>query len=239
MTVWKAKRFWSEVSVEPDGAGWSVRLDGRPLRTPAKNALILPGAAMAEAMAEEWLVVEDEIDPRRMPVTRAANAAVDKVKPQFAEVAALIAAYGGTDLLCYRAAEPDELALAQSEAWDPMLDWARDALGADLVATRGVVPVDQPRASLKRLNSLVAQTTEFQLAALHDLVSLTGSLVLGLAATRSDFGSERLWSLSRIDEDWQARQWGEDEEAARNAARKKQSFLLACDFWKLASPQAE
>ncbi|MEZ5777787.1 MAG: ATP12 family protein [Paracoccaceae bacterium] len=237
MTIWKAKRFWSVVSLEREGSGWSVHLDGRPLRTPAKNALVVPTEAMANTLADEWSAVEVDIDPRRMPVTRAANAAVDKVRPQFDEVARLVADYGGTDLLCYRAADSDDLAAAQAEAWDPMLNWARDTLGAELVATRGVAPVAQPRSGQERLLSLVMKATEFELTALHDLVSLSGSLILGLAATRPDFSPGKLWSLSRFDETWQAKSWGQDGEALADAEIKRQEFFRARDFWMLAQPE--
>jgi len=124
MTGWKAKRFWKAVTVVQEGGGFAVRLDARPVKTPAKRPLVLPTRAMAEAVAAEWAAVDNAIDPRRMPVTRAANAAIDKVATQFDEVAAMIAAYGASDLLCYRATAADPLARAQAEAWDPMLAWA-------------------------------------------------------------------------------------------------------------------
>ncbi|MCB2116916.1 MAG: ATPase [Rhodobacteraceae bacterium] len=234
MSGWKAKRFWTSAEVIAEPGGFGVRLDGRALKTPAKRALILPTGAMAEAVAEEWLAVEKVVDPRLMPVTRAANSAVDKVALQFAEVAEMIAAYGGSDLLCYRAEGPEGLVVRQRQAWDPMLDWAEARYGARLVATTGIVPVAQPGASLERLARAVRATTPFQLTALHDLVALTGSLVLGLAATEAEFDPEELWSTSRIDEIWQAELWGDDEEATETAALKRADFLRARHFWSLA-----
>lgn len=233
MSGWTAKRFWKAVTVEPDGAGFTVRLDGRAVKTPGKRPLILPGRAMAEAVAAEWAAVGGTVDPRRMPVTRAANSAIDKVATQFDEVAALIAAYGGSDLLCYRAEGPADLVRAQAEAWDPLLDWAEQAHGARLVTTTGVVPVAQPEAATGALAAAVFACTAFELTALHDLVALTGSLVLGLAAARGDFEAEAIWALSRIDEDWQAAQWGRDEEAEEAAAVKHADFLAARHFWTL------
>ncbi|MFN6951956.1 MAG: ATP12 family chaperone protein [Albidovulum sp.] len=233
MTGWKAKRFWKTVTVAPQDQGFTVRLDARPVRTPGKRLLVLPTRAMAEAAAYEWAAVEGVIDPRRMPVTRAANAAIDKVAFQFGEVAGMIAAYGGSDLLCYRAEEPEALVRAQAEAWDPMLDWAGRTFGARLVATRGVVPVDQPAEAVARMAAEVFACSPFELTALHDLVALTGSLVLGLPATRDDFDTETLWRLSRFDEDWQAAQWGQDEEAAEAAERKRIDFHAARHFWSL------
>lgn len=233
MSVWRPKRFWKSVSVEPAEEGFGVALDGRPVRTPAKAALILPTRAMAEAVAGEWQGVEGEIRPETMPVTRRANAAIDKVAPQFDEVAEMIAAYGGSDLLCYRAEGPRELTEAQARGWDPLLDWAEATFGARLAVTQGVVPVAQAETALERLRAEVRACSAFQLTALHDLVALTGSLVLGLAATRPEFEPEDLWALSRIDEEWQIAQWGEDEEAAQAVALRKADFLAARKFWAL------
>lgn len=234
MTGWTARRFWKDVTVLALDDGYGILLDKRPLRTPAKAALALPTPAMAEAVAAEWRAVGSSVDPRLMPVTRAANAAIDKVAPQFDEVAAMIAEYGATDLLCFRAAEPDELADAQAAAWDPMLDWADRELGARLTTVRGIIAPVQPAESLARLSRRVCACTSFQLTALHDLVSLSGSLVLGLAATTGDFAPLDLWRLSRFDEDWQARQWGVNEDAADLAERRRLDFFAARHFWQLA-----
>lgn len=239
MSAWKAKRFWKEVSVQALNAGFGIQLDARPVRTPAKALMVVPTRVMAEAIADEWRAVEKEIDPRRMPVTRAANAAIDKVAPQFDEVADLIAAYGASDLLCYRAVGRAEMVAAQAAAWDPMLDWAERMFDAPLKVTTGVAPIDQPEVSVRRLSAQVHACDNFQLTALYDLVSLSGSLVLGLAMTSSDFQPETLWTLSRFDEDWQAREWGEDEEASAIAERKREDFLRACHFWKLSTPERE
>ena len=234
MSGWKAKRFWKEVNVVSEGQGFQVRLDSRPVKTPAKSPLMMPTRRMAEAVAREWAAVAEHVDPRQMPVTRAANAAIDKVTPQFAEVADLIAAYGASDLLCYRADAPAELVAGQAAAWDPLLDWARDRLGAAMVTASGITAVAQPEASLVRLRQAVFDCTPFQLTALYDLVGISGSLILGLATAYGDFPAEQMWSLSRFDENWQSKLWGEDEEASRIAAIKKNDFLLAHAFWRLS-----
>ena len=239
MSGWKARRFWTDVALRREAQGWSVLLDARPVRTPAKAPLLLPTRAMAEAIATEWMAVEQTVDPRRMPVTRAANAAIDKVAPQFHEVADLIAAYGGSDLLCYRADGDPRLAAAQAEAWDPLLEWAAERFDARLGVTKGVAPIAQPAAALNRLAAEVRSCTPFQLTALHDLVSLTGSLVLGLAAAGGEFDIDALWQLSRFDEDWQVRQWGADEEASVIAERKQADFRRARHFWTLATSGTE
>lgn len=236
MSGWTAKRFWKAVTVAREEGGHTVLLDARPVRTPAKAPLLLPSRAMAEAVASEWSSVDEKVDPRLMPVTRRANAAIDKVAGQFDEVAQLVADYGGSDLLCYRAEAPEALTEAQAKAWDPLVDWAAEMFGARLQVTRGVVPVAQAPEALARLAAEVRATTPFQLTALYDLVGLSGSLILGLAATRDEFDAESLWTLSRLDEEWQAAHWGEDEDASTNAALKRTDFLRARHFWELSRP---
>lgn len=234
MSGWAAKRFWKDVVIEETPDGYAIRLDAKPLRTPAKRPLVLPTRALAEAVAEEWRAVEGKVDPRRMPFTRSANAAIDKVATQFAEVAGLIADYGASDLVCYRAEAPQELVLLQAAAWDPLLDWAAKRHGAKLDKAHGIVPVRQPAEAVAALGDAVRATTPFELTALHDLVSLSGSLLIGLRATEPGSDPEELWRLSRIDEDWQAELWGEDAEASAAAETKRRDFLHAHRFWHLA-----
>ena len=231
---WAAKRFWKRASATQVEGGHAVTLDSRPVRTPAKAPLVVPTRALAEAIAAEWQAQGEAIDPRTMPLTRAANAAIDKVAAQFDEVAGLIAAYGASDLLCYRAEAPEALIRRQAEAWDPWLDWAAADLGARLGVTRGIVAIEQPKPSLARLTAAVRAGTAFELTALHDLVALSGSLVLGLAVARGALDPGRAWGISRIDETWQIEQWGEDEEAAEVAALKRAEFLQAHRFLVLA-----
>lgn len=233
MTGWAAKRFWKAATVERGPAGWELRLDGRPVRTPAKAPLVLPTEALARAIAAEWEAQGERIEPATMPLTRAANAAIDKVTPQREEVVAMLAAYGETDLLCHRAEAPEELVRRQAAAWDPLLAWAAQALGAPLTPTTGVISVAQPPGSLARLRDEVAELDPFQLTALHDLVALSGSLVLGLAALRGQALAEALWQASRVDEDWQEELWGRDDEATRAAALKRRDFLQAAQLLRL------
>ncbi len=238
MTEWKLKRFWTEARPEPAEGGFTVTLDGRPVKTPAKAALTVPTRAMAEAMAAEWDAQQDAVDPRTMPVTRAANAAIDKVAVQHGRVAEMLAEYGGTDLLCYRAEAPAELVARQEAAWDPLLAWARDALDAPLVTTRGVMHVPQPERSLQAFDAQVRALDPFALTALHDLVTLSGSLVIGLAAIHEHLPAGDLWQRSRIDEIWQEEQWGADEEAAEAARRKETAFHDAAIFFGLCAGTA-
>jgi chaperone required for assembly of F1-ATPase len=233
MSAWKAKRFWTKAQAEACEGGFTVRLDGRAVKTPAKAALVVPTIAMAEAIAAEWDAQSGEVKPATMPVTRAANSAIDKITAQRDEVVEIIAAYGATDLLCYRALAPVALIARQAEGWDPVLDWAAEALGARLVVTAGVVHVEQPPEALARLTARVAGMTEFQLAGLHDLVAISGSLVLALAVTEGRLGEDEAWALSRIDETWQIEQWGADEEAAELEAARRVAFGEASRFYAL------
>ncbi len=233
MSEWKARRFWKNATVEKASGGHGIRLDGRCVKTPLKTEISVPSFALAEAMAAEWQGQDEVIDPLSMPLTRAANATLDKVVPQQAEVAANLADYGGSDLLCYRAAGPDSLVARQAMGWDPMLDWAAETYGARLAVTQGVIPVDQPANAIAALRGRVAVASAWELTALSEFVTLSGSLILGLAALEGAEAPANLWALSRIDEDWQAEQWGEDEEEAERIAIKRAAFLQAAHFLSL------
>ena len=233
MSDWAAKRFWSNVATECRDTQHVILLDDRLVKTPAKATLALPTQAMAETIAAEWDAQSDKIDPRTMPTTRSANAAIDKVTPQKAEVVALIAAYGEDDFLCYRAPAPQELIEQQKQAWDPILAWAADALDAPLRTVAGVIHIEQPSNSVRNLTAQVEVQTPFQLAALHDLVSMSGSLVIGLAAQADAFEVNELWTWSRLDELWQIEHWGQDADADATASIKRDAFLHANRFFKL------
>lgn len=234
MSDWVRKRFWSTVSVIEAEGGFSVLLDARGLRTPAKAPLIVPTRAMADLIAAEWEAQHGQIRPDTMPATRAANAALDKVRGQFSEVAGLLTAYGETDLLCYRAAAPAELVAAQAAAWDPLLDWAAGRYSVRWQVTTGVMPTPQPPETVAILGTEVARLTPFELTAFHDLVAMSGSLVIGLAVTQDWAPIGDLWRASRIDEDWQAQHWGEDPEATALAERRRAAFAFAAVFFGAA-----
>ena len=233
MSGWTAKRFWQAAQAEPCDGGFTVRLDGRGVKTPAKAPLVVPTLAMAQAIAAEWDAQTGVVQPETMPVTRAANSAIDKIVPQRAEVVALLAAYGASDLLCYRAVGPEALAERQAAAWDPLLNWAAESFGARLAVTRGVMPVAQAPEAVARLEAEVAGLSVFRLAGFHDLVAISGSLVLALAVIRGRIDVAEAWTLSRIDEAWQVEQWGEDEEAAAMEAVKRVAFEGASRFYAL------
>ncbi len=230
MTGWAMKRFWTEAAPAPEAGGWSVRLDGRPLRTPAKRPFVVPTRALAEAVAAEWAAQGATVQPAAMPFTRMANSALDTLAEGRNAVVAMLADYADTDLTCYRATAPDGLVARQAAAWDPLLDWLDAIHGARLRPRAGVMHAAQDAADLARLADVVAGFPDFELAALHDLVALSGSLVIGLAAVVPAFPREDLWAASRLDESWQAEVWGIDPEAAALAETRRGAFMHAGAF---------
>ena len=228
------KRFYKEVAVVPAETGFSIELDGRPIRTPARALLILPTDRLAEAVAEEWRGQGDTVDPASMPFTGLANAAIDHVAPNHEGFAAGVAKYGESDLLCYRAEGPAELVARQEAQWNPLLDWARSRYDVAFRVTQGIIPVDQPPETLERLATAVASLDSFTLTGLSTLVTLSGSLVCGLAVVEGDYDPAVIWVASEIDEAWEVEQWGEDAEAAARAARRRAEFAMATRFCALA-----
>jgi chaperone required for assembly of F1-ATPase len=227
------KRFWKEVAVESEGGGWSVRLDGRPVRTPARAALAVPTRALAEALAEEWRSLGDKIDPRVMPLTGLANAAIDRVVPDPRAFADGLARYAEADLACYRAEGPRALIERQERSWDRLLGWARRRYDVDFVTTCGLMHVAQPDATVERLAHAVAALDPFRLAALSPLVTIGGSLIAALAVIETALTPDQAWEAVSIDERWQLEQWGSDEEAVTALENRRRDFLAAARFLEL------
>jgi chaperone required for assembly of F1-ATPase len=234
MSEWAPKRFYEEATVASEGEGFGVRLDGRPVRTPGKRPLVVPTAKMAERIVSEWLAQEKSIDPRSMPWTRSANTALDKVAVQRREIMDHLLGYAGTDLLYYRAHGPDTLTARQSEFWDRLLDWASSRYDLRFQTVVGVMPVSQDDAVAPRLRAAMEQLSDFQLTGFYDLVALSGSFLIALAAVEDFARIEWLWQASRVDEHWQAEQWGEDEESQEVEQLKRAAFFHAMEFLRLA-----
>lgn len=229
------KRFYKETAIAAEADGWSVALDGRPMRTPARAALLLPTQGLAAAVAAEWAAQGEEIDPRAMVMTGLANAAIDQVATGRAAFAEGVALYATSDLLCYRADGPQQLVARQAAAWDPLLDWARTRYDVAFAVTQGIIPVAQPLEMLERLRQAVVAQPDFILTGLSTLVTLSGSLVCGLAVVECAFDAATVWAAAEIDERWQAEQWGEDAEAAQRAEGRRRDFMAARDFCALAT----
>jgi len=224
------KRFYKAATV---GEGRRILLDGKPVKTPGRRDLALPSDALAEAIADEWNAVGEQIDPRAMKLSGLANAALDRIAPDPAGFARGLAAYGESDLLCYRAEAPAGLVRRQSESWDPIIAWAQQRYDAVFELATGVVHVAQPAETLARLDAALAALDPFALAGLSPLVTVSGSLLIALALAEGALPLGTAWAAATLDEQWQAEQWGEDCEAAAALANRRRDFEAAARFLAL------
>jgi chaperone required for assembly of F1-ATPase len=229
-----AKRFYQGAAAEAAGGGWRILLDGRVVKTPQRGELLLPTAGLAEAIAAEWRAQGPQIDPASMRLTKLANTAIDAVTPNLTAVAADVLGFAARDLLCYRAKAPQSLVERQRASWDPMLAWTGQQYGARLIATDGIMPVDQPAASLAPLGAELASFDPFALTALHVMTTLTGSAVLALAHAAGRLSLEECWAAAHVDEDYQASHWGEDAEAKHRRSLRFADMRGASEFLRLS-----
>lgn len=222
------KRFYKEAEAVETPEGFAVQLDGRPVRTPGRALLALPSAAAAALVAAEFAAQDKTIDPVTMPVLRIVNTAIDGVAPDMQAVLEDVMRFSASDLLCYRADAPEALVARQAEAWDPVLDWARSALGARFFLAEGVMHVEQPRESVAAVGLWLRQRQEpFRLSAIHVMTTLTGSALLALAVEAEALTPEEAWTAAHVDEDWNTEQWGEDAEAAARRVVRRKEFDAA------------
>ena len=227
------KRFWKKVEVEREGGDWDVRLDGRPVRTPARVPLVVPTEALAQAIAEEWRSVEEMIDPRLMPLTGMANAAIDRIALDPKAFAAGLARYAEADLACYRSSWPPELVERQADAWDALLGWARRRYDVDFATTSGLIHVPQPAATVEQLAHAVASLDGFRLAGMSPLVTIGGSLITALAVLEKAITPDQAWEAVTVDDRWQFEQWGSDTEAEIVLENRERDFFAAARFLEL------
>lgn len=229
------KRVYKAVAVAPadDRSGFHVLLDGRPMRSPGQRTIAVPARAVAEAMAAEWDAQGETVNPRAMPMTGFAATVVDRVTPQRDRVVDEITGYGGSDLTCYLADEPVELTARQEAEWAPMRAWAEEALGARLVPTVGVMPVSQAPECLAALRHAVESVGDWELAPLHTVTTITGSLVLGLAVLRGRLDAEAAYAASEVDKAYQIEQWGMDREAEQRRRARRAEVAEAAKFVEL------
>jgi chaperone required for assembly of F1-ATPase len=227
------KRFWKSAAAVSSGGGWSIELDGRPVRTPARALLQLGSEPLARAVAEEWGAAGETVDPRSMPLTGLANAALDRVQPDAEAFARGLARYGESDLLTYRADAPRPLVERQAAEWDPLLQWARRRYDIDFVVTQGISYVPQPPATVSRLAQAVAAMDPFRLAGLSPLVTIGGSLVAALALAEEAVAPEEAWSAVTLDDRWSQEKWGADTEAEAALENRRGEFMAAAHFLDL------
>lgn len=228
-------RFYERAELRPQGEGSLLTLDGRPARTPGRQPLVLPTLGLGEAVAAEWNAQGATIDPRSMPVTRLANSALDGVARDLAAVRDDLARYAGSDLVAYRAGEPDRLVAAQSAAWDPVVAYARGDLGARLVLSEGVMFVEQPAEALARIRARIdREASPFGLAALHVMTTLTGSVLLALMHADGRLGPQETWDAAHVDELFQESRWGADHEASVRRDARAAEFRVASRVYALS-----
>lgn len=227
------RRFWKEVAVVAEDGGWGIVLDGRPVRTPQRASLAVASAALAEAIAAEWREQGETIDPAAMPMTGLTNAAIDLATPDLAAFAAPVTAYAQSDLFCYRDARDAALQAEQAAAWNPLLAWAEARYDIEFALTRGVLPVDQPEATVAALQRAVLTQDAWRITALTPLVTIGGSLVAGLALLENAFDAGALWEAVSLDDLYQERRWGADGEAQKARATHKRDWDNAVRFLTL------
>jgi chaperone required for assembly of F1-ATPase len=226
------KRFYNQAHIG-EGEGFVLLLDDRPVKTPARRPLAAPSRALAEKIAAEWNAQTNVIDPGRMPLTRLANAVIDAVADAPRPVADEVAQYLGSDLLCYRAETPAGLVALQSQHWDPVLAWARDALGARFVLAQGVVHVAQPDEAIAAAAARIP-AEHWRLGAVSSITTLTGSALLALALNAGALDAEAAWAAAHVDEIWQTSQWGSDDSAIERQAYRLAEFEAAVALLRLA-----
>lgn len=225
------KRFYKDVTVAEGGGGFTVQLDGRPVKTPGKALLVLPTEAAAGLVAKEFAAQGETLDLACMSVYRLVNTAIDGVANDTQAVVEDILRFSSSDLLCYRADGPETLVRRQNEAWDPVLDWAMAVLGARFLLAEGVIHVEQPREAIAAIGVHVNQRAEpLRLAALHVMTCLTGSALLALAVDSGELDAEIAWKAAHVDEDFQAEHWGQDAEALARRANRKRDMMAAAEL---------
>jgi chaperone required for assembly of F1-ATPase len=227
------RRFWTKAAAAPTEGGMGVLLDGRPVRTPARALLAVPSAALAEAIAGEWDAQGEQINPRAMPLTGLANAAIDRVMPDRERFAARLAAYAESELIAYRADGPESLVKAQADAWDRWVAWLARRYDVGLSITSGILHVAQPPATLARLRSAFAAFDPFRLTALDPVVTITGSAVLALAVADGELDAQAAYDIAHVDARWQEEQWGRDELAAKAENARRADLASAVRFLRL------
>ncbi len=221
------KRFYERAAAGEGGAeGVPVTLDDKPVRTPLRRLLAAPSPALAQAIAAEWNAQEKEIDPGRMPLTRLANAVIDAVAEAPGPVAVEVEKYLGSDLVCYRADTPAGLIAMQAQAWDPVLAWAHEALGARFVQVEGVMHAAQPPEAIAAARGAIPADASnvkemWRLGAVASITTLTGSALLALALLHGRLDAEAAWAAAHVDEDWQMAQWGCDDVALERRAYRQ------------------
>lgn len=228
-----AKRFWETTSVTMTDDGWVITLDGRAIKTPAGQTVALSSQKLAEKVGEEWKAQEDKINPVTMPYFRYVVTAIDRVTPQRSDIISQLVRFSANDMLCYRDPVQLELAAEQHRRWNPMLEWAASQHGIKLETGAGVMPIKQADDTLKTAEGLLTDKDDFRLAGLYNLISLSGSFIIGVAIEQGRVAAEEGFDLAFLDELWQAQKWGSDTEADDRRKMIKQNMIEASAYLSL------
>ena len=228
------KRFWKEVTVEREGGGWQVALDGRRLSTQGKRPQVVPTRALADLLAREWAAQGPEIDPAAFPHRDMADYAIDRIATGEDDIIAKLLGFLETDTLCYHA-DPDEpLYRRQLDLWEPLVAAfeARNSVKVERIS--GILHRPQPAEAIAALRARLQAFDPLVMAPLFSLTSLAASLVVGLAALEDGADPAELWAAANLEEDWQAELWGEDADTADLRARRLADFTRALEFARAA-----
>ena len=234
MTPSLKKRFWKKATVVEVSGGYGIELDGQRVQTPSKLPLIVVFRVIADAIASEWMAQVNLVNPSAMPATRMANSVIDKVILNQNAIIEMLTEYSGSDLLCYRATSPQSLIDAQGIVWDPLLDWSAKTNLAPMNVASGIMHVEQPVTSIDVYRSKLKEMNPYQLAGVHDLITISGSVIISMALISNHFSIDEAWTAASVDEIWQEKQWGSDIEAKEVRAKKRLDFDFAFNFWKSA-----
>ncbi len=227
------KRFYTKAGITRNDTGFGIELDGRAVKTPLKRLLSVPNEPLADAITVEWEAQVDVIDPLTMPLTKHANSAIDRIEVRKDAVVDELAAFGASDLVCYRADSPDKLVARQAQHWDGVVKSMETRLGARFILVQGVMFQAQPPETLDLLKGQIAAHDAFTLAALHTITNLTGSVLIALALVDGDLSEQAGWAAAHVDEDWQIEQWGSDEEAQKRRVTRLEEYSAALKFTRL------
>ena len=235
MTPSLKKRFWKKAKVIHLKDGFVIELDGRTIQTPSKALLKVDFRTIAEEIAKEWMAQEEIIDPNSMPTTRMANSVIDKITVNQIAVIDMLSEYAGSDLLCYRAVTPQSLIDEQNNTWDSILEWSDHALSAPMLTTSGVMHIIQSNKSLNIYKNKLKEMNLYQLAGMHDMITISGSFILSMALVSNHINLNEAWLAATVDERWQEKQWGIDDDATEALSKKRTDFEFAYKFWKVSS----
>ncbi|MEZ5757296.1 MAG: ATP12 family protein [Emcibacteraceae bacterium] len=231
------KRFYKQVTVEKENGGYFVLLDGKKVKTPEKSPCLMPTRKMAEAVAKEWDDQDKDIKPATMPIFKLVNTAIDRVGKRREELINEMISFAGSDQLCYRAEAPDTLVELQNSMWNPLLDWLKDQFDIKLKLSTGIIFVEQDRVQLDKFRIIFEKMESFELTALYTMITVTGSVTVGLSLFSGHQSLEQAWEAGHLDENFQASEWGIDEEAERRRSALKTELANADYFLKLTRGQ--